>query len=67
MIRTELYMTREDGVRLIRTYSDIGNYIINEQGVMYDEAVDIETSTHTYTESDVKIEVENSQENFNGR
>lgn len=62
MIRTELYMTREDGVRLIRTYSDIGNYIINEQGVMYDEAVDIETSTHTYTESDVKIE-----ENSDGR
>ena len=67
MIRTELYMTREDGVRLIRTYSDIGNYIINQQGVMYDEAVDIETSTHTYTETDIKIERENSQENFNGR
>ena len=67
MIRTELYMTREDGVRLIRTYSDIGNYIINEQGVMYDEAVDIETSTHTYTETDIKIERENSQETFNGR
>ena len=67
MIRTDLYLTREDGVRLIRTYSDIGNYIINEQGVMYDEAVDIETSTHTYTETDIKIERENSQENFNGR
>ena len=57
MLIKEYYDTRlYDGVELFRTYSDKGFYIVNESGIMYDEAVDIADSTHTYTESDVLIE-----------
>lgn len=52
MLRTEL-LTREDGVTLVRTYSDAGQLILqNETGLLYDEAVDVENSGYTYTESD---------------
>lgn len=51
MIKQE---TLESG--LIRTYSDIGNYIIqNETGIKYAEAIDV-PDKYTYTESDEKIE-----------
>lgn len=59
MIVRELYTTRADGVKLFRTYSDKKFYIINEIGVKYDEAVDVETSTHIYTETNELIEEEN--------
>ena len=43
MIVKEEYRTREDGVRLYRTYSDIGNYIRQvETNVIYAEAIDVE-------------------------
>lgn len=65
MIVKEYYDTRlYDGVELFRTYSDEDFYIVNESGIMYDEAIDVATSTHTYTESDKKIEEE---ENLNVR
>ncbi len=52
MLRTET-LTREDGVTLVRTYSDAGRLILqNETGLLYDEAVDVENSGYTYTESD---------------
>lgn len=38
---------------LVRTYSDIGMFIIQDQtGNKYSEAIDIENSGYTYTESD---------------
>jgi hypothetical protein len=38
MIVKEFYSTRKDGVNLYRTYSDIGNYIVqNETGIEYTE------------------------------
>ena len=37
----------------IRTYSDEGRYLIREDGAVYEEAVDVENSGHTYTEGDV--------------
>lgn len=37
----------------IRTYSDAGRYLIREDGAIYEEAVDVENSGHTYTEGDV--------------
>ena len=47
------------GDNLIRTYSDAGKYIIqNETGVKYAEAIDI-PNKYTYTESDEDIELLN--------
>lgn len=59
MIRTEFYMTRPDGVRLIRTYSDSGFRIVQDgTGTVYDEAIDPEGMNRTYTESDEQIQDE---------
>lgn len=57
MIVQEDYKTRSDGVKLIRTYSDAGKKIVqNETGVVYDEAVDVENSGYTYSESEEYID-----------
>jgi len=57
MIVREYYRTREDGVRLYRTYSDKGMYIVqNQTGIEYSEAIDVEGSQYTYTETDRPIE-----------
>lgn len=62
MIHTEYYMTREDGVRLYRTYDDTGHRIRQEQtGVVYDEAIDVEWSGYTYVETDEPIETTEEQ------
>lgn len=59
MIVQETYKTRSDGVKLIRTYSDAGKKIVqNETGLVYDEAVDVETAGYTYSESEEDIEGE---------
>jgi hypothetical protein len=55
MIVTEHYMTRSDGVVLVRTYSDAG-MMIERDGVRYSEAVDPEELGRTYTETDEPIE-----------
>lgn len=57
MIKTEYYMTRADGVELIRTYSDKG-VKIKKVGTdeIYDEAVDVEYAPYTYEETDKPIE-----------
>ena len=59
MVRTEYYSTREDGVRLYRTYSDKNLYIrkfgTDEE---YSEAIDIEGAPYTYEETDKEIEDE---------
>ena len=53
MIIREHYKTRTDGVELYKTYSDAG-YLIRqaETGAEYDEAIDIDGTSHTYTETD---------------
>ena len=57
MIQTDFYMKRYDGIDLYRTYSDINHYIIQDQtGIEYEEAIDVEDSGFTYTESDREIE-----------
>jgi hypothetical protein len=59
MIQNEFYITREDGVNLYRTYSDINHYIRqNETGHIYTEAIDVENAPYTYEETDILIEVE---------
>ena len=51
MIVTEFYKTRNDGVNLVRTYSDNGN-MIERDGIKYVEAIDPENSGRVYTEVD---------------
>lgn len=58
MIRKEYYMTRKDGVRLFKTYSDAGFRILQQQtGIVYDVAIDVENASYTYSETGDKIEV----------
>lgn len=58
----ELYRTREDGVKLYRTYSDKG-YMIQKVGTeeIYDEAIDVETASYEYEETETPLE-ENEME-----
>lgn len=66
MIVKEEYKTREDGVRLYRTYSDIGNYILQvETNAIYEEAIDVEGALFTYAETEDKIEIEQAEFNNN--
>lgn len=52
MIVTEYYATRDDGVKLYRTYSDSGKSVKQiETGTIYGEAVDVENAPYTYTET----------------
>ena len=55
MIKVEFYMERDDGVRLVRTYSD-ENLYIERDGEMYCEAIDPEDFGRVYTETDIPIE-----------
>ena len=57
MIIKEFYLTREDGVKLNKTYSDSGFYI-HKIGTdeIYNEAIDIEGAPYEYEETDKKIE-----------
>ena len=56
MIITEFYCTREDGVRLVRTYSDQGMKIHGgfPEGD-YDESIDPEDAGRVFTETDIPI------------
>ena len=54
-IVTAYYRTREDGVVLNRTYSDIG-MIIERDGIRYSEAIDPAELNRQYTETDEKTE-----------
>lgn len=55
MVKTEYYGTRSDGVVLNRTYSDIGKRLIRNDGVEYDEAIDVEGCGYSYTESEEDV------------
>lgn len=62
MIRTEYLTTREDGVKLYRTYSNAGFQIRQDQtGIVYSEAVDVENSGYTYTETDIPLEPDHDE------
>jgi hypothetical protein len=51
MIIKELYRIREDGVKLYKTYSNGGYDLLQvETGIIYGEAIDVETSNYTYIE-----------------
>ena len=59
MIVKEYLKTRTDGVKLYRTYSDKG-VLIHKVGTdeTYSEAVDVETATFQYEETDEVIDFE---------
>ena len=62
MIVTEFFKEREDGVKLYRTYSDTNMMILqNETRIKYAEAIDIENSGYTYSETDEPIEELNEE------
>ena len=56
MIVTEFFKTREDGITLYRTYSDKGLKIRQiETNIVYDEAIDVESASFTYEETEIDI------------
>lgn len=56
MIVKEFFMTRKDGVKLYRNYSDQNKMILQiETGIKYAEAVDVESAPYTYQETDEDI------------
>lgn len=59
MIKQELYTVRNDGVKLLKTYSD-ENFKIRqiETGAVYDAAIDVENAPFTYEETEEKIQME---------
>ena len=63
MINKELYITREDGVKLYRSYSSDGFKIRQvETGNVYDAAIDPEDHNFTYEETEELIESEDATE-----
>lgn len=63
MLVKEYYDTRDDGIMLYRTYSDINHYIRQiETGNVYSEAIDVEGASFTYEETEEVIEQENKEE-----
>ena len=58
MIQREFYTQRKDSVKLYRTYSDAGMMIHqNETGIEYAEAIDVDGTSYTYTETETPIEM----------
>ena len=59
MIKQELYAVRNDGVKLLKTYSD-ENFKIRqiETGNVYDAAIDVEGAPFTYEETEEKTQME---------
>ncbi len=56
MIVTEYFITRGDGVKLYRTFSDAGFRIKQvETNLVYDEAIDVENNNFTYIETDIPV------------
>ena len=57
MIVREYLMTRKDGVKLYKTYSDQNKYI-RKVGTEeeYDIAIDIENAPYTYAETEKEID-----------
>lgn len=65
MIITEYYMTRPDGVRLEKTYSDSGVMIRNTvTGAEYAEVINPENSGRSYEETNHKIELGERPDNL---
>lgn len=58
MIKKDFYEIRDDGIKLYRSYSDKNFYILKDgTEEMYEEAIDIESASYTYSETDIPIEI----------
>lgn len=59
----EFYQTRDDGVNLYRTYSDL-NLRIQKVGTdeLYNEAIDVENALFVYVETDESIYISEEEE-----
>jgi hypothetical protein len=59
MLKREFYKTREDGIKLYRSYSN-ENYKIRqiETDLLYDEAIDVEDTEFEYEETNILIDDE---------
>ena len=63
MIVQERFQLEENGWVFVKTYSDSGMKISqDETGALYDEAIDPEFTNRTYTETDIPIENEEETE-----
>ena len=71
MIKTEYYTKRNDGVVLVKTYSNANKYIKQvETGLEYNEAIDVgqyvkgvyKPLKYTYIETDKEIEEYGSED-----
>jgi hypothetical protein len=61
-IKKEFCFELADGTKLYRTFSAEGKQIIqNETGVIFDDAVDVEGATFTYSEAETKV-IQNQEE-----
>lgn len=57
MLKKDFFRTREDGVNLYRNYSDTDHKIRQiETGIIYDEAIDVESANFTYEETDEYVD-----------
>ena len=66
MIIKEYVMTRKDGVEIYKRYSDQNKYILqNETDILFESASDVEPCKYTYTETDIDIETNKSEEEVN--
>ncbi len=63
MIICEFYMTRYDGEKLYRRYSD-GGFYIERDGTLYEEAVDPEGTEREYTETNELFPVDLAKEDL---
>ena len=63
MIVKEYFMTRNDGVKLYKSYSD-NNKIIHKIGTQeeYSDAIDVEDAPYVYEETDKEIPEELNME-----
>lgn len=62
MVKRDFYATRSDGVKLYRSYSDIGRMIKqNETGMVYDAAIDIENAPYTYIETEESADISSEE------
>ena len=64
MVTRNDFRTREDGVKLYKTESPNGYYILqNETNRKYEVAIDVENSGYTYSETDEKIKKDEDTQN----
>ena len=62
MIIKEYFLTRKDGVKLYRNYSDQNKMILQvETGIKYAEAIDVENALYTHQETDEDIPSEDEK------